>query len=78
MTDPRVRSERGDAGSEDRVPEDVAAILLRASELGFSATRVAVALGVSARALASVESVAGRQQTPAPADNIAPERQSDP
>jgi hypothetical protein len=66
-----MRSARNHADVEDPVPADLAAIVLRASELGFSATRVAVALGVSARAQASCETAARHQQTPAAADNIA-------
>lgn len=39
---------------------DVEAIVTRAGELGFSPTRVAVALGVSPRALASIALAAPR------------------
>lgn len=78
MSDRQVPIERDRVDAEDRVPPEVAAIVLRASELGFSATRVAVALGVSARALASIQNDARRESTPTDADNIASDRRSDP
>jgi len=44
-----------EAGHAEAMAPDVEAIVTRAGELGFSPTRVAIALGVSPRALASIE-----------------------
>lgn len=47
--------------------EEVAAIAMRAGELGFSPSRVALALGFSPRALASIEAAqAGARTRTAP------------
>ena len=41
--------------SRDNPPEDLVALVIAASELGFSRWRVATALGLSERGLASIE-----------------------
>jgi len=43
------------ADHAEEVPPDVAAIVIRAGALGFSPTRVAIALGVSPRSLGSID-----------------------
>jgi len=58
MPDWRVNIAHDLADPPEAVTGDVAAIVIRAGELGFSPTRVAIALGVSPRALASIEPIA--------------------
>jgi len=53
-----------DAEPAEAVIREVAAIVIRAGELGFSPTRVAVALGVSPRALASIEAASTSKLAP--------------
>ena len=55
MPDSRLSSAHDQADPAEAVTGEVAAIVIRASELGFSPARVAIALGVSPRALASIE-----------------------
>jgi hypothetical protein len=43
------------ADHAEEVAPDVAAIVIRAGALGFSPTRVAIALGVSPRSLGSID-----------------------
>jgi len=54
-SDLQVGSEHGHAHRAEAVPADVVAIVRRAGELGFSTSRVAVALDVVPSALASFE-----------------------
>lgn len=58
MTDRRMNSGHDLAEPPGAVTGEVAAIVRRADELGFSPTRVAIALGVSQSALASIEPTA--------------------
>jgi len=55
MLESRVSWAHDDADPADAVIGEVAAIVIRARELGFSATRVATALDVLPRALATIE-----------------------
>ncbi len=57
MLDVRVGSAH-DHVDDEPVPEEVAALAIGAGEIGFSPARVATALGVSPRALASIERAA--------------------
>ena len=41
--------------SRDNPPEDLVALVITADQLGFSRSRVATALGISARGLALIE-----------------------
>jgi hypothetical protein len=64
-----VRDARGShaldgAEPAEAVIREVAAIAIRAGELGFSPARVAVALGVSPRALVSIEAMSTSKFAP--------------
>jgi len=61
------------ADHAEEVPPDVAAIVIRAGALGFSPTRVAIALGVSQRSLGSID-LAAAQAGIAPATIDHPRR----
>jgi hypothetical protein len=58
MSDSRVSRADGATDPAEAVPAEVAAIVTRAGELGFSPTRVAIALGVAPGAVASIEPAA--------------------
>jgi hypothetical protein len=58
MSDARMRVTSNQCSGRD-VPDELAALVLRAGRLGFCRRRVATALGISASSLAAIEQAAG-------------------
>jgi hypothetical protein len=51
-------------GAQDAMTDDLACILIRAGQLGFSAARVATALNISPNAFASLDPAASSHRPP--------------
>jgi hypothetical protein len=63
--------------SRDNPPEDLVALVITASELGFSRSRVATALGISERGLASIEERVEQNARESRAGAVSPSRRVD-